>query len=222
MKAVAQHATFLVLDVYPSIGSPHFSANASAIATCWVSNHQTWSKAKTSAEAATAVLAAEGWIVAVVIDERRVTATTYAGKPDGSREFALALRQGFVCNVAKQGREPIGEPRSPSACRQNISETLKVNQCLFLLATDEQYANGVLDSENEFVPIWGAEDAASTWLEHWPGHHTVVLDKEELKELCQVAMNPDEFMYIGIGSSDGILMFHPADVLSLLNEVCAG
>ena len=142
-----------------------------------------------------------------------VSVATYRAKREGRKHFEAAVRDGFSYSVARQPRETVGLPTSPRVQRASMLQALALGNKAFSLKVHGQYANGVLESGNEFVPVWTSADAARAWLPHFPEHRVVALNAQRALRLLADAASADEFFYIGLGTNVGIVTFHPVDLL---------
>lgn len=211
-------ARFFVVGAYPGLTSRYFDEYASAVVSCWISSGRCSVDREAHAEhMVRADLAEEGWQVASVLMSEVVDASDYRARREGREQFWAALRDGYYYGVARQPRETVGIPASARTLRANVVRALENGERLFSLKTRRQYANGVLETGNQLVPLWTNEDEARAWRPDFPGHRVVSLDARGVRRLLLGALQEDELFYVGLGTGTGLVTLHPADLLAVLD-----
>ena len=204
----------LVFDCYPKVGSDFFVEFASGGAVCWIRPDVCRDGNSLEAEVRTR-LSDEGWSIAQLWCYTDVSLESYEAEDTASRGFyEQALIDGFVCHfhvlprevISKVGTELADHARSLILAAHKVSRDGGVS---LRSKENQQWANGVTENGNDFLPLWPTVAEATSWLEDWPGYEPQILSAFDLSShfLDRVRLAN---MSIGLGIEDSVIsMCHP-------------
>ena len=220
---------YVIVDVYPDIGSEHFVNYAGAIAGCWVRDDTARAKGGLASIVEEMIVAA-GWKIARTLSTERVSRASYDDDSEdvriGRARFEQALTDGFVVQFNTRRRELI-LPASPeqgddeeilavAAHEQFVQAVRSAGAVSLYSQPDGQWANGVSPDGDEFFPIWIQEASTRAWLHGWPDYEVVALDRDSAIDDMLTAINEAD-MWAGIEVGRNVLMTtHPILLRDLL------
>lgn len=210
---MTRHALYTIVDCYPQPGAEVFREFAGAAIGCWIRDDV----CATDPHADALIeekLGAIGWRVARTIERQKVSSKTYDDKSDGRDLFEQALIDGFVANLHRVKRESIGhtdlsDTAVIDALPVVVRSIIRYGGVSLYTSADQQWANGVTATENEFVPIWPNREEAAGWLQDWPGYDLRDLPVEALRSEFLEEINYED-MWVGLGIGKSLLITcHP-------------
>jgi hypothetical protein len=215
---------YVVADVFPTPDSDLFEGYAGAAAGCWVRGDLAGDEDADPTSVVRQQLADAGWQVAAILDRQSVSAESYADNPDGRQLFEQAQTDGVVVSLQLRRRERVGERGLPdgqlAAAFDEVSRLFARDGAYSLYSeADDEWANGVTEDGDEFVPLWKDWAGASRGIGRWPSYKVCKLTPDDLSSGLLPAIHQAE-MWAGIGFVDGeLIMFHPLQMKARIDGV---
>src|SRR5262245_43316391 len=210
----------LVADLYPQVGSTHFSAYAGAALSCWIRSD---AAAKSPADAARSAVSAEGWQLVEILEQEEVTLDTYRDRPEERTLMQQGLRDGISSTIHRRRREVLYRNGGGDTCSLAPAELLafakrvKVGGAFSLYSdTHGQWANGVSPDGDEFLPLWLDRESGAEWIAQWPSYEVRDLEPSHLTETFLTGINEAK-MWAAISlEADRLVTVHSIAIRDLL------
>lgn len=209
---------YVILDCFPDRNSRFFMDVAGAIAGCWITSADSIADAVAFAKSC---VEKEGWRVACIVEGRTTTRATEL-EHDCREEVRQAILDGIAVTVRWVTRETIdadtGElPVTPAALQRSGELIIQRGAWSLYSETDEQWANGITNTGNDFMPMWSDRASCVNWKRDWPGYAVRRISPVQLARRMILDRLATADMWVGLGvGRNTLVLAHPAWLRSQL------